>query len=109
MDLTKTEYKIRCEMGACKNLAAATIKMSRVGIRSRIHICKNCMIELYDLIGSKVVPKSLETLRKKDDNFIIAEKTSVTANETCEHLCDIDEAKKEVNEKIKIKKQKIKN
>lgn len=65
MELADTNVKIRCEMGACKNTAAKTIKLSRVGIKSSIHICDRCMKELYALIGSSLIPKSIETGKKK--------------------------------------------
>lgn len=65
MELIKTSCKIRCEMGACKNIASHTIKLSRVGIKSRIHVCEHCLTELYGLIGQNVVPKSIETVGKK--------------------------------------------
>ncbi len=64
MELIENKYRIRCEMGACKNLAKKTIKMSRVGIRSRIHICDDCLRELYELIGANMIPKSIETAKK---------------------------------------------
>ena len=73
MQLEKTKVKIRCEMGACKNPAAYTVRLSRVGIRSRIHICTECLAALGDLIanetraGEKPVspPKSIETLKPR--------------------------------------------
>lgn len=65
MELIDAKYKIRCEMGACKNLADKTVKLSRVGVRSSIHICDSCLRELYGLIGSTLVPKSIETAAKK--------------------------------------------
>lgn len=66
MELIEAKCKIKCEMGACKNRAEHTIKLSRVGIGSRIHICDACLKELYGLIGSKIVPKSVETAKKRD-------------------------------------------
>ncbi len=65
MQLIKTKHKIKCEMGICKNNAAYSIKMDRVGIRSQIHVCESCLNELYRLIGESVVPKSIETAKKK--------------------------------------------
>lgn len=65
MELTDSKYKIRCEMGACKNMASKTVKLSRVGIRSSLHICDDCLKELYGLIGETLVPKSIETATKK--------------------------------------------
>lgn len=66
MELTETNCKIRCEMGACKNLATKTVKLSRVGIKSRLHVCDACLRELYGLIGATLIPKSIETAGKKN-------------------------------------------
>ncbi len=63
MELIKNKYKIRCEMGACKNVADYTVKMNRVGIKSRIHVCSDCLKELYELIGSEIIPQSIEIKR----------------------------------------------
>lgn len=63
MQLLEAKYRIRCEMGACKKPATHTIKLARVGLRSQIHICKDCLMELGTLINSQVVPKSIETLK----------------------------------------------
>lgn len=65
MELIDTKCKIKCEMGACKNDANKTIKLSRVGIKSSIHVCDSCLKELYSLIGARFVPKSIETASKK--------------------------------------------
>lgn len=65
MELLENKCKIRCEMGACKNLATRTVKMSRVGIKSSIHVCDDCLKELYGLIGGALIPKSIETAAKK--------------------------------------------
>lgn len=63
MQLIEPKYKIRCEMGVCKNFAAKTIKMDRTGIKSAIHICDACLTELYGLIGETLIPKSFETAK----------------------------------------------
>lgn len=65
MELIDVKNKIRCEMGACKNMATKTVKMNRVGVKSRIHVCDECLKELYGLIGSNLIPKSIETAAKK--------------------------------------------
>ncbi len=70
MELTDAKYKIRCEMGACKNIATKTVKLSRVGIKSSLHICDDCLKELYGLIGSTIVPKSIETAVKKGSKSV---------------------------------------
>lgn len=38
-------------MGSCKNKANYAIKMERVGIKSVIYICSDCMKELYSVLG----------------------------------------------------------
>ena len=63
MKLLRSNDKRKCEMGACKNKASYTIKLERMGIRSELHICENCLDELYKLIGEEIVPKSIETLK----------------------------------------------
>lgn len=65
MQLIKTKHNIKCEMGVCKNKADFSIKMDRAGIRSQIHICEGCLNELYRLIGESIVPKSVETAKRK--------------------------------------------
>lgn len=68
MEVTECKTHIRCELGACKSMAARTIKFDRVGIRGRLHACDKCLSELYAAIGAAVVPKSVETAKraKKD-------------------------------------------
>ncbi|MDE6398960.1 MAG: hypothetical protein K2L51_06535 [Clostridiales bacterium] len=65
MELQDAKCKIRCEMGACNNMATKTVKMRRVGIRSSLHICDACLKELYERIGETLIPKSIETAAKK--------------------------------------------
>ncbi len=65
MELTDNKYKIRCEMGACKNMATKTVKLRRVGVKSNLHVCEQCLRELYGLIGETLVPKSIERAAKK--------------------------------------------
>lgn len=49
MQLEENKYRIRCEMGVCKNLADYTIKMERTGIKSNIHICGECVKKLHEI------------------------------------------------------------
>ena len=43
MEIIPNKYKLRCELGLCANRAEHTIKFSRAGIRSRIHLCGDCL------------------------------------------------------------------
>lgn len=65
MEVTECKNHIKCELGACKNRATRTIKFDRVGIRSHIYACDKCLGELYNAIGKSVVPKSVETAKRK--------------------------------------------
>lgn len=48
MEIIPNKYKLRCELGLCANRAEHTIKFSRAGIRSRIHLCGDCLRALCD-------------------------------------------------------------
>lgn len=65
MEIIQTNNNVRCELGACRNRASRAIKFDRVGIRSRIHVCDKCLGELYAAIGKAVVPRSVETGKRK--------------------------------------------
>ncbi|MCL2061239.1 MAG: hypothetical protein FWH03_01250 [Firmicutes bacterium] len=49
MQLTKTQVKVRCELGICRNAAEFTVAPSHVGIRSRLHVCRGCLSEICAL------------------------------------------------------------
>ena len=73
MELQKTKFKIRCEMSGCKNFAEYTVKIARIGIRAHLHICADCMRELYGLMAKEIVPRPIENAlsgksRKKATN-----------------------------------------
>lgn len=67
MQLIKAKAGTRCEIGFCRNRAKFTIKLDRVGIRSSISVCPDCLNELYRTLGESVIPKSIETVRPKAD------------------------------------------
>lgn len=60
------EERGKCEMGGCRKKAEYSIRMDRIGIKSRIYICKDCVGTLYRILGEEIVPKSIETVRKKE-------------------------------------------
>lgn len=60
MELGKSKYRIRCEMGDCKNFSEYTLRTARVGLRAHLHICEACLNGLYTLIGKEIVPKPVE-------------------------------------------------
>ncbi len=65
MEILDNNSHIRCELGVCKNRADHAVKFEHAGIRSRLYMCDKCMRELYAAIGATVVPKSLETAKRK--------------------------------------------
>jgi len=65
MKIEKNLRKIRCEMGACNKLADYTIRLNRMGLKNSIHICAECLKELYEQAGTLLIPKSVETVKDK--------------------------------------------
>ncbi len=65
MQIVECGKNIKCELGACRNRATRDIKFDRVGIRGRIHVCEKCLGELYAAIGEAIVPKSVETAKRR--------------------------------------------
>lgn len=65
MEIIECNNNIKCEIGACKSRATHAVKPARVGIRGRIYMCDKCMNELYSAIGAVIVPKSVETAKKR--------------------------------------------
>ena len=50
MELIKNKYKIRCEMGACRNMADYVLVMDRSGIHSSICMCGECVEKLKEAL-----------------------------------------------------------
>ncbi len=67
MEIIDTTTNVRCELGVCRNRAEHAVKFDRAGVRSRVFMCDKCMRELYKAIGAVVVPKSVETAKRKKD------------------------------------------
>lgn len=59
MEIKKCKYRIRCEMGACGNRADWTLQPARVGIRSSVHICSDCLKSIVTE-GKKLITKKRE-------------------------------------------------
>lgn len=53
MELIKNKYKIRCEMGACRNMADYVLVMDRSGIHSSICMCGECAEKLKEALCSE--------------------------------------------------------
>ena len=65
MEVIECKHNVKCELGACKNRATRAVKFDRFFIRGVIFAWYSCVNLLYTAIGAAVVPKSVETARKK--------------------------------------------
>lgn len=66
MEITECKHSVKCDLGSCRNRATRAIKLDR-GLRHTIYACDKCLNELYAAIGETVVPKSVETAKRKGD------------------------------------------
>lgn len=66
MEIENSKYKQKCELGACRNMAAYTIRFDRAGIRSRVHLCGDCLEELARVTGAAVERLNAETGKAKE-------------------------------------------
>lgn len=57
MKLKEINYKIKCDMGGCKNLAKYGIQTGGIFVYD-MNICDECTKSLYSVLGSILVPKS---------------------------------------------------
>lgn len=75
MKLVKSKFKIRCEMGGCKNYSDYVLYMDRCGIHSSVYICGDCVKSLKEAIersGEETACPEEENLPPReiiDDNF----------------------------------------
>lgn len=64
MKLIKTDSKLRCELGVCKNRAEYALVLDRTGIRSRIYLCSQCIEKLYEVAKTALKQKKAEAKNK---------------------------------------------
>ena len=67
MELIKNKYKIRCEMGACRNMADYVLVMDRIGIHSSICMCAECAGKLKAALCSEPKDKPADELFASDE------------------------------------------
>ena len=63
--LTKNMYKIACDSGSCKNVAAYSIRAKGFGRGSKFFLCEECLGSLYREIGKILTPKSPDNAIRK--------------------------------------------
>lgn len=82
MEIEECKFKVRCELGACKNRAENTVKFDRVGIKSRMHICRACMQNLHDAIAQEIKDR-LDNAAECDEHRADADgSTAIKASKT---------------------------
>lgn len=57
MKLIKNNYKIKCEMGACRNDADYVLTVDRVGIHSNFCLCGECAKKIRDAVDEVLCGK----------------------------------------------------
>ena|GEM_PF-2350687 len=56
----------KCEMGRCGKRVSFSLRMDRAGIKSRIFICDERIVEMARVLSEFLVPKSIETIKKRE-------------------------------------------
>lgn len=59
--------KGKCELGRCGKRVQRVLMMDRGGVKSRVFICEECILKLYRILGESMTPKSIETIKKRED------------------------------------------
>lgn len=65
MKIEKVEPKVKCDASGCNALGEFRIVNKRLVFYGSYYFCKDCLNELYELVGSMVVPKSPQPIFKK--------------------------------------------
>lgn len=65
MRIKEVNYKIKCEMPNCKQLASIKIEKSGFLKFSGLYLCKDCLNELYQELAKRIVPKSPDNMLNK--------------------------------------------
>lgn len=62
MKLTKIDRRVKCDLGGCKNIAEYEIIHPHGSGRNRLYVCRDCMLSMYKLFASEIVPESPKTV-----------------------------------------------
>lgn len=68
MEIKKlSSVKVKCDFAGCNNMADYSIDLKRGIFGGTTDICKDCLSELYGLVGKFVVPQSPTNIIKKGE------------------------------------------
>ncbi len=65
MKLEQVTYKIKCDMPGCRNLSSYALTNRKFLRSTNIHMCTDCMKELYKSMAKVIVPKSPKNILNK--------------------------------------------
>ena len=65
MNIQDINYRVTCDMPNCRNEAKIKIQKSGFFRSAGLFLCKDCMQELYNELGLRIVPKSIENIFNK--------------------------------------------
>lgn len=74
MKIQDIKYRIVCDIPNCKNVGVIKIEKSGFFKNSGLHLCKDCMNELYEELGKRLIPKSIDNMLNKK---IVTKRTKV--------------------------------
>lgn len=65
MIIEEVGYSIKCTIPGCTQLGKYVIKNDQIQVPAKFCICEKCGIEIYALLGKKIVPKSPKNILNK--------------------------------------------
>ena len=78
MKIVDVNVKIRCDMPNCKQSARFKVVKEGFVRNAGLLLCKDCMAELYSVLGGHLIPKSPDNVLNKR---VKAKKVSEVINE----------------------------
>lgn len=67
MDLKSATKKMKCDRPGCKNKAEFVLEFKRNFHVGDLYFCKDCLSQMYTLMGNKLVPSSIKNVYKKHE------------------------------------------
>lgn len=67
MELKKNERKMKCDIAGCKNISDYVFEFKKQFLAGNMYVCKNCMQQMYGLMGKELVPPSIKNVYKKNN------------------------------------------
>lgn len=65
MQIRETNFKVKCDVSGCKNMATYYIQNKGFLLDKNIYICESCIREIYEWYAKKVTPKSISNMLNK--------------------------------------------